>query len=910
MTTQPPELATTMARIRFVIHYRTRWGENLLLEPAPEPVAAITTRPPSLALHAHDDGWWSGTLDLDAAVRSFAYRYRCEGPDGAVRREPVDRRIEINTPALTVIDQWLAPELPDATFVRQAFAGIIFQPEATPVPVHDLADPARGFRLTLRAARVPAGCRIGISGGHPALGSWDPARALPLSGAAYPRWQVDLPRAVAEARCEFKFGTYRDSTGRLKEFEDGPNRVLPALPSGDEAVVVNLEQYRHRSLWKGAGVAIPVFALRSERGFGIGEFADLASFAVWAADAGLHLVQLLPVNDTTSHLTWRDSYPYKAISTAALHPIYVNLDDLFAEYDVPLPTGHAAERDALNQRVEIDYERVWQGKTAALRGLFAAVKTRALASREFKAFWRENADWLKPYAAFCRLRDQHGSADFSQWGQYATWSEKRVQAWFKSAAPEHDHVMFHVFVQHHLKRQFNRALAAGHARGVAFKGDLPIGIDRESVEVWTQPEWFHLDRQTGAPPDTFSALGQNWGFPTYDWPRMDADGYSWWHRRFQRMSGCFDALRIDHILGFFRIWEIPGDQTEGILGHFNPALPLDRDELRAARIPGDPSDYAVPAVAEKDLATFFGADAADVAARFLVRDGEGWFRFKSEFARELDWRSALNDWPDETERIRVADGLKRLDFEVLLVPDPDRTGRFHPRIGLRETRRFQALTPAERTAFAEFHDDFFYRRHTQFWAQEALKKLPALMDASPMLICGEDLGMIPDSVPVVLNQLGLLSLEVQSMPKRLGQRFGKPDAYPYLSVCTTSTHDTPTLRGFWAEDAEARRAFYRDQLHRAGEPPAELTPELCERIVAQNLAGASMWCVLPLQDWLGIDGELRRPDAATERINVPANPRHYWRFRLHLTIEQLRAATDFTRHIRQMVTAAGRQTAG
>ena len=256
----------------------------------------------------------------------------------------------------------------------------------------------------------------------------------------------------------------------------------------------------------------------------------------------------------------------------------------------------------------------------------------------------------------------------------------------------------------------------------------------------------------------------------------------------------------------------------------------------------------------------------------------------------------------------LAESLKRLSYEVLFVPDPDQPERFHPRINLQDTALFGSLEPAEQTALRELHDDYFYRRHTRFWEAEAMKKLPVLMDATRMLICGEDLGMIPDSVPVVLKRLGLLSLEVQSMPKRLGQRFGNPLEYPYMSVCTTSTHDTPTVRGWWEGDPATRQAFWREVMHRDGDVPAECTPEICRLVIEQSLAGGSMWCVLPLQDWLGIDPRLRHPVAAEERINVPAIPRHYWRYRMHLSVEQLRGATGFNDQVSRMIAGAGRNS--
>jgi len=900
-------------------------------------------------------GYWTLSLDDCEPGGVIEYRYVFRDSAGEGTHEPLFRQLEVAGTSLSVFDEWLLPELPEAAFRRQAFAGIIFNPGTRDTPATG-ENRGRTLKLTVSVPRVMPGQRICVSGSSSFLGNWDPARARVMSGDCYPQWEIEIPISDAAAPHEFKFGLWSEAEHRLVRFEAGANRWLEHLPLDEQVIVVNCAYFRHATPWKGAGVAIPVFALRSEHGYGIGEFADLAPFAEWAAGCGMHLVQVLPINDTSADFTWRDSYPYKAISTAALHPIYLNIQRLFEDYRLPLPEAYLAKRDALNRLPQVDYEAVLKDKLDYLRHLYATVGARTLRSRRFKTFLCEQGDWLKPYAAFCRLRDHQGTADFSQWGEHAVHSAKRIQPWFKPSAAEYNEVMFHGFVQFHLKAQLDRALAAGRARGVAFKGDLPIGIDRCSVEAWTTPALFHMDRQTGAPPDSFSALGQNWGFPTYDWPRMEAEGYAWWQQRLARMSACFDALRIDHILGFFRIWEIPREQTEGILGHFNPALPLTHEEIRELGFGRDVAKFTAPSIAELDLPQFFGEAAARVAREVLFRDDDGFFRIKPEFAPEAareKWIATASSYEpggsrgresahspmdpaeisaDSCRRLRsmvplrvqdsevtacpeswttaVAEGLKRLSYEVLFVADPDQPERFHPRIALQDTAVFRSLEPAEQAALQTLHDDFFYRRHTRFWEAEAMKKLPALMDATQMLICGEDLGMIPDSVPVVLKRLGLLSLEVQSMPKRLGQRFGNPDEYPYMSVCTTSTHDTPTVRGWWEEDAATRQAFWREVMHREGEAPSECTPEICRFVIEQSLAGGSMWCILPLQDWLAIDPPLRHPVAADERINVPAIPRHYWRYRMHLSVEQLLGAVGFNQAVSHLIADSGRRSHG
>jgi 4-alpha-glucanotransferase len=313
---------------------------------------------------------------------------------------------------------------------------------------------------------------------------------------------------------------------------------------------------------------------------------------------------------------------------------------------------------------------------------------------------------------------------------------------------------------------------------------------------------------------------------------MLKDGCSWWVRRFRKMAQYFDAYRIDHVLGFFRIWEIPMPEKSGLMGQFVPALGMSKEEIAA----------------------------------YGVNFNEG-----------------------------------------LFLVDHKRTDRWHPRIAVQYQQAYEQLDEGQKFNFNRLYNDYFYRRNNQFWYQEAMKKLPLLTQATRMLVCAEDLGMVPDCVPWVMNELRILSLEIQTMPKDPAIRFGKLSHNPYRSVCTFSTHDMPTLRQWWDEDMEQTQAYYNGPLRRGGDAPHPLPGWLAKDIVSRQLTSPSMLCLLSLQDWLSIDEKLRLPDANAERINIPANPRHYWRYRMHLTIEQLLQADDLNYEISTLITQSGRK---
>ena len=568
-----------------------------------------------------------------------------------------------------------------------------------------------------------------------------------------------------------------------------------------------------------------MFSLRSEDDFGVGEFYDLKKMVDWAASTGQSILQLLPINDTTMLHTWQDSYPYNPNSTFALHPQFVNLPAAGVKVD----EAYKALQAELNALDQIDYERVNNAKLELLHKAFDRTVKKLSAKKEYQEFVDKNSHWLLPYATFCVLRDLNGTPDFTKWKGYAKYSRKKVAAFCEEHRSEID---FWCFVQYHLDLQLSEVCRYAHSKGVIFKGDLPIGISRTSVDAWLYPELFHMDSQAGAPPDAFSADGQNWGFPTYNWEKMAEDGYAWWKSRLAKMSEYFDAFRIDHILGFFRIWEIPVGTLSGLEGYFNPALPFPASELESQ-----------------------GFDVND---------------------------------------------------KGLFLQDPRQEGYYHPKIGARDTQSYYCLDAYRRAAFDRLYDDFFYRRNNEFWKDKAMMKLPALLDSTGMLACGEDLGMIPATVPQVMSDLRILSLEIQRMPKSVHDNFANPAWYPYLSVCTTSTHDMNPIRAWWEEDRQVTEQFWHEMLGGQGEAPYFCEPWICRRILDQHVWSPAMLTILPLQDWLSMDAQLRRQDPNVERINVPANSRHYWRYRMHLTLEQLAAAEEFNSTLGDMIAASGR----
>ncbi|SET89992.1 4-alpha-glucanotransferase [Hymenobacter actinosclerus] len=903
--------------LRFTLPYRTQPGQRLVVCGS---LPALGQWAPEAALALHYDeatGHWSRELELPADQAEGSYKYLLlDERDGGRHWEWGPNRLLPTADAtfsrLVLADWWRAPAQPENELFTAAFTEALFRrptPAAPATPT--TTGPAVRFQLT--APRVAPGEQLCVLGSDAALGAWDAARAVVLSDADYPTWTAEVTLAAPAAEVRYKYGRWNPGTGQLVELEAGDDRLLAAETDPQTLRVVADNQYRYLAApWRGAGVALPVFSLRSRRGLGVGEFPDLKLLVDWAVATGLQLVQVLPINDTVATHTWVDSYPYAAISVFALHPQYLNLEAV-AELRDPAARQELAQlRDELNAKDFVDYEPVMAAKWRFLRQLYQQEKRAFLADADFHAFRQEQAAWLVPYAAFCGLRDRFGTADFSQWpAKFRT--PTQAEALTDEASTDFDEFGLFFFLQFHLDKQLREAVAYARERGVVVKGDLPIGIYRHSVDAWTQPELYHLHQQAGAPPDDFSTTGQNWRFPTYNWEQMALDGYQWWQQRMGHLARYFDALRIDHILGFFRIWEIPAHSVEGLLGHFSPALPFSQQEIEQRLGWFDYGRLCEPYIRWHVVQEVFGGQAQAVFDEFMDADEHGVIRLKEFVRTQRQMEAVINDKlaadPNHEEYYGwLRAGLFGLANEVLLVPDDQQPDHYHPRITLHLSRSFRELDAATRPRLQALYDDFFYQRHEGFWREQGLTKLPPVRWATNMLICGEDLGMVPASVPGVMKDLGILGLNIQRMPSDPSTEFGNPGTAPYLSVVSPGSHDMSTLRGWWEEDRAQTQRFFETILgHWHEAAPFYCEPWVVREILEQHLYSPAMWAIFPLQDIVALSAELRRQDPQAEQINVPSNPTHFWKYRFHLPLEELAKQAGFNGEVRELVSLSRRQ---
>lgn len=891
-------------KINFYLKYYTVFGEqlfisgnNILLGDDDSFLAA--------QMQWLNEDYWRLTIDLPNDFDgTIYYRYILKNKEGIQIFDGEENRfIDVATnpsKSYSVFDTWNSAGNILNVFFTKPFSKILL----TPVSSTKNAKPAKANHIfRVKAPLLNPGETICLCGSTKNLKNWDvsdPILLIPQNN-----WfTTSIALDENEWPASYKYGIYNIEQKRMVTLEDGENRIIRQFEETDKGLTIFNDGFVncHRNLWRGAGVLIPVFSLRSENSMGVGEFSDIKLLIDWAKKTGLKLIQLLPVNDTTANHNFHDSYPYAAISAFALHPLFINLEKIAGTAHSNLLRPIKRKQKKLNELRLFDYEEVMSLKLTTLQNLFNVLKEDLKKDLVYFEFFELNRHWLVPYAAFSFLRDKYKTPDSANWEAYKNYNEEAIQELVSPTQEHYDQILFFYFLQYHLHLQMKEVADYAHQQKIVLKGDIPIGVYRYGCDAWVNPKLYNMDEQSGAPPDDFAVKGQNWGFPTYNWEEMSKDNYNWWRRRFDQMSNYFDAFRIDHILGFFRIWSIPLQSVEGIMGRFSPAIPVDISEFYSRHISFNHDRYCKPYITQSIVEAIFKERSPEVIEKFLEKKSDG-YDLKDFVNTQAKVADFFIKEPDEI----LMRGLFDLNSNVILFEEENSNGqRFHFRIAIDKTSSFYQLDNYTKSILWPLYIDYFYHRQNDFWKKEGMKKLPSLKRTTNMLVCGEDLGMVPPSVPEVMNQLDILGLEIERMPKNPATEFFHPKDSPYLSVVTPSTHDMSTIRGWWQENREQTQRFYNYMLGQYGEAPAICEDWIVKKIILQHLYSPAMWSIFQLSDMLGMDNKLRWPNPDEERINVPSDPENYWHYRMHLNLEDLLKENEFNEQLNKFIKQSGR----
>ncbi|MBX2931194.1 MAG: 4-alpha-glucanotransferase [Chitinophagaceae bacterium] len=895
-------------KITFWIKYHTVFGEQIFLTSE----HSFCKHKP-IPLQYFNEDFWCITLPFvedDIVNETIAYYYYVTKNETIIA---VDNKHDKTfnpskyKSSVQIVDSWNNSYDAENIFFTKPFKDFLLKNNAPQLS----NKPAKKYTHTfkVKAPLLQKNQTLCIVGNIDELNNWNIEKPLLLQKDAenmYYTVQVNIQASTT--MIEYKYGVYDTVKKTFIHYEEGKNRVLYDATINSKNVFINDGFAVLPSItWKGAGVAIPVFSIRTNNSFGVGEFLDIQLLADWAEQTDIKLIQLLPINDTTVTHSWQDSYPYAAISAFALHPIYLNIETLLTDATKKLQLKYKTEKNKLNKHTTLQYETVVKAKWKYIQQIYTTQRDTLFSSTEYKNFFHQNKHWLIPYAAFCYLRDEYGTANFYEWILYKKYKEEDIIALTKENTAAYYDIAIHYFVQYHLHKQLKQAVNYAHKKSVVLKGDLPIGVHKYSAEVWQQPHLFNEHLQAGAPPDAFAVKGQNWGFPTYNWEKMKATNFYWWQQRLVQMNEYFDAFRIDHILGFFRIWSIPAHAIEGIMGYFVPALPIRKNELIEKGLHNNLKRFTKPFITDAILQALFGVNKTFVIENYVQKNDDNTYSLKETYATQIQVEKAFEALPKNELNNKIKLGLFDIISNVILFEIDNSKGEaFHFRFDMGTTFSYQQLDEHTQQQLKELYIDYFFHRQNELWKSEAYQKLPILKELTNMMICGEDLGLVPNVVPEVMKTLAIASLEVQRMPKTFDKKFSYPNDAPYISVVTPATHDMSTIRGWWKEDKNITQTFFNSVLLQKGKAPENCEAWINKAIIEQHLYSSAIWSIFQLQDLLGADEDIRRENVDEERINIPANPYHHWCYRMHITVETLIEQKQFNTALKKIIQLSGR----
>ncbi|OHT06147.1 4-alpha-glucanotransferase DPE2 [Tritrichomonas foetus] len=995
--------------IHFHVRCFTNFGQHLYVVGNQDSLGNWDIESAVQLFYEGNEDFWTGNvrIPLSEKHRTIEYKYFRSFKGQNIEWEPVDNhKIElepVTSPAILELAdtfRWNDPVMESLT--KSAFVDVLNKRKnqnsqtLKKFSPNDAKPGTINVRFETICPHVMSHQDLYVVGSCNELGNWKFDNGLKLNDSNFPFWFADLTMKRESMPFEYKFvvvgdeltdveveieeesipekheSGFNDQNDGNKEqinnpkvkktiivkkmvrkaiWESEANRYCPGMTSTiisldfPANIVINTwYTCPNRDMIKRFGVYVPLFSLRSSESCGIGQYSDIIGLVDFCNKIGASMIQLLPIFDTTDQGGWEDSYPYKQMSAFALHPIYINLLDVIPNTPQTIIDDINETKWDLEQKPSCDYPTIYSYKMRVLRRIFDDIISNKLESNiQFTEFLEREKEWLMPYALHCFFKDKYRTANFKKWPEYSKSISKREVV--TECAKYKDKLMFTYWVQFICDKQFKKSRDYAIEHKVILKGDLPIGVNKYSVDCWAYPDNFRQHESAGAPPDDFAQNGQNWDFPTYDWTFMESDNYSWWRSRLARIASLYQAIRIDHVLGFYRIWEIPRSTcVTGMLGHYYPCNPISKIDLDVRNLK-NLKRYLKPHINDHILKEKFGDDSDFIKETFLntrevtsntfetAQNNNNQNLHQNEqiavkYEQVYDFNDVCNtekkliEYMDEVfkNHIYLADRRKSIENKliqlmdnVLLIEDDERPGIYHVRTNVdvesiestpngtivHPSTSWLELPENERKAFKKLHDYFAFERQNDLWLGKAGEKINVLKNTTNMLICAEDLGQLTDSINYHLSQTGLLNLRVQRMSKDRYHKFDETSNFNYLSVCCPSTHDCSTLRGWWEENRPVTCEYWATQLQRGDEAPLTLEPFILEMIIKQHLWSNSMFALFLLQDLTDLIPFFRRQTPQQERINDPSNPNHRWEYRYPYYLNDIITNTELTTKLRE-----------
>lgn len=676
------------------------------------------------------------------------------------------------------------------------------------------------------------------------------------------------------------------------------------------------------SLEKITGVVVPLGALYSKENPVIGCYSDLIPFAQICKNAGLKLIQLLPVNDTGTQ-----SSPYSGLSAFALHPIYIcikeinGFKELYAENKV---FSNAYDDFCKNNKYSLryDYDSILNTKISLLKSLYeltAAGKT-GNPDDELAKFIKSNS-WVKTYAVYKNLKWNYMQAGWKSWHKEDQFkSPEEIEKLWNTKAFKKEH-LFYAWCQMIASTQFSNSVQAVHDAGILLKGDMPILMNEDSCDTWAHPEFFNQNLRAGSPSDGENPSGQNWGFPTYNWKNLEAADYSWWKDRLKNAARYYDAYRLDHILGFFRIWAIPETDCNALNGHTDPYTSFKKADLYELGFDDDRirwlSQPHIPTSVVEDIT--WNREIAHQILELLceqIGNEELWLFKKSISGSQEIWNISFKSIVNEDAENRIKSKLVEYWSNKTLLEVSK--NKFVPLWTYGQSTSWKSLNEKEKENLTELFENL-NKKNEKLWKKQADDIFTAITSEIKMIPCGEDLGVGIECVPKTMKAHKILGLRVVRWCRKWDEKdqpYVDFKDYEPLSVTTTSVHDSSTIRE-WFEGIEngelrmengeslplAPAAGASSATPSSGDTPQRpvFSPEVAYTILKNCAQSASMWYIPPLQDFLYMNKKYWLSTAAEERINVPGTVTKFnWTYRIPVSLEDLSSDNELIEKIKKI----------
>ena len=665
------------------------------------------------------------------------------------------------------------------------------------------------------------------------------------------------------------------------------------------------------------GIVVPLGALYTKENPSIGEFPDLIPFGDFCKACGIGIIQLLPINDTGTQ-----SSPYSGLSAFALHPIYIRIQNIkgFKElyksdknfkkiYDDYLAGNPYSGR--------YNYDNILNTKNALLRQIYDNTETGKTGKPDADLEkWVARNPWIKSYAVYKKLKWDYMQASWKDWKKSdQNKSEKEIEDLWKDKKLSKDH-LFYAWTQEIAEQQFTESVEYLRKNKILLKGDMPILMNEDSCDAWAYPQFFNQNLRAGAPADGENAAGQNWGFPTYNWKNLKADNYSWWKNRLITASKYYDAYRLDHILGFYRIWAIPTGDVNALNGHTEPYSAIKIDDLYELGFDDDRirwlSKPHIPTGVIENI-TWNHDTAVKILEVFCDRIGsEELWLFKKDVTGSKDFYDTdFSVLCDEKAIQPIRDVFTQYWSNRTLLEVGK--NKYVPLWTYKKSTSWESLNDQEKTKLEELFATID-KKNEKNWAKQADEIFTALTGAVDMVPCGEDLGVSIACVPEVMAKHNILGLRVVRwcrMWDKEGQPYVSFPDYTPLSVTTTSVHDSSTIRQWWGDEKDSVKAFIRANAEAFGIQEADskvdqmadqqFSPEIATIVMKTAGASASYWHISPLQDFLYMNKEYWLENPEDERINIPGTVTKFnWTYRLPATVETLSADKELIKKIAEI----------